>query len=183
MDHIPATSLFPSQSSTGRGFDSSSPGDSPPAPVLDARVPSITFAPMVSVCKGLPPPSEIHTSRLVSSLFLVPPATLIKELPPAEPPPIVPAPVQPPAEPPPPVLLPLLDFLLSCSPIQPEGYLLHRLVHDGPLPLNSPFDTLTVGWDTMASVLLPDSPRGPCSFGSVHRVVTCPRVLGFQGSG
>ena len=35
----------------------------------------------------------------------------------------------------------------------------------------------------MASVLLPDSPWGPRSFGSVHRVVTCPRVLGFQGGG
>ena len=60
---------------------------------------------------------------------------------------------------------------------------MHRLVHDGPLSLHSPFDKLTDGWDTMASVLLPDSPRGPRSFGSVHWVVTCPRVLGFQGGG
>jgi len=35
----------------------------------------------------------------------------------------------------------------------------------------------------MALVLLPDSPRGPRSFGSVYRVVTYPRVLGFQGGG
>ena len=138
---------------------------------------------MVSVCRGLPPPSVIPTSQLVFSLPLVPPAIPVKELPPAEPPPILLAPVPPLAEPPPPVLLPLLDFSLSRSPIHPEGSLLHRLVHDGPLPLHSPFDSLTVGWDTMASVLLPDSPRGPRSFGSVHRVVTCPRVLGFQGSG
>ncbi len=60
---------------------------------------------------------------------------------------------------------------------------MHRLVHDGPLSPQSPFDKLTDGWDTMASVLLPDSPRGPRSFGSVHWVVTCPRVLGFQGGG
>jgi hypothetical protein len=35
----------------------------------------------------------------------------------------------------------------------------------------------------MAPVFLPDSPRGPHSFGSVSRVVTCPRVLGSQGGG
>jgi len=35
----------------------------------------------------------------------------------------------------------------------------------------------------MALVLLPDSPRFPHSFGSVHQVVTRPRVLGFQGGG
>ena len=151
--------------------------------VEDARGPSVTFAPIVSVCKGPPPTSEIPTSRMVSSLPLVPPATPVKELPPAEPPPVILVPVPPPAEPPPPILLPLLDLSLSCSPIQPEGSLLHRWVHDGPLSLHSPFDKLTDGWDTMASVLLPDSPRGPRSFGSVHRVVTCPRVLGFQGSG
>jgi hypothetical protein len=118
-----------------------------------------------------------------SSLPLVPPITPVEELPPAEPPPVIPAPVPPPAEPPPPVLLPLLDFSLSCDPIEPEGSLLHRLVHDGPMAPQSPFHRLTDGWDTMVSVLLPDSPRGPRSFGSVHRVVTCPRVLGFQGGG
>ncbi len=183
MDHIPAFSLFPAQSSTGRGFYLSSPGDSPPAPVLDARGPSVTFAPTVSVCKGLPFPLEIPTSHMVSSLSSVPLATPVKELPPAEPPPVIPVPVLPPAEPPPPVLLPQLDFSLSCSPIHPEGSLLHRWVHDGPLTSHLSFDKLTDGWDTMASVLLPDSPRGPRSFGSVHRVVTCPRVLGFHGGG
>jgi hypothetical protein len=73
-----------------------------------------------------------------------------------------------------------LDLSLSCSSIQPEGSSLHRLVHDGSQSLQSPFDKLADDWDTMASVLLPDSPRGPRIFGSVHRVVTCP---GFQGSG
>jgi hypothetical protein len=183
VDQIPASFLLPDLSWTGRGFYSSSPGDSPPAPLLDARGHSVTFAPIVSVCKGPPPTSEIPTSRMVSSLPLVPPATPVKDLPPAEPPPVIPVPVPPPAEPPPPVLLPLLDFSLSCSPIQPEGSLFHRLVHHGPLSPQSPFATLTDGWDTMASVLLPDSLRGPRSFGSVHRVVTCPRVLGFQGGG
>ena len=100
-----------------------------------------------------------------------------------EPPPVLLIPVPPPAEPPPPVLLPLMEFSLSCSPIHPEGSLLHRWVHDGPLSSQSSFEKLSDGWDTMASNLLPDSPRGPRSFGSVHRVVTCPRVLGFQGSG
>ena len=32
-----------------------------------------------------------------------------------------------------------------------------------------------------ALALLPDSPRGPCPVGSVHRVTCYPRVLGFQG--
>ena len=183
MDHIPTSSHFPDHSLTGRGFYLSSPGDSPPAPFLDARGPSVTFAPIVSVCKVPPPTSEIPASCMVSSLPLVPPANPVKKLLLAEPPPVITVPVPPPAEPPPPVLLPLLDFSLSCSSIQPEGSLLHRMVHDGPLSPPSPFDKLTDGWDTMALVLLPDSPRGPRSVGSVHRVVTCPRVLGFQGSG
>ena len=121
MDHIPALSLFHDRSLTGSGFYSSSPGESPPAPFLDARGPSVTFAPMVSVCKGHMPPLEIPTSRMVSSLPLVPPATPIQELPPAEPPPVIPVPVPPPAEPPPPVLLPLLDFSLSCPSINRKG--------------------------------------------------------------
>jgi hypothetical protein len=159
MDHIPAFSFFHAQLSTGRGFYSSSPGDSPPAPFLDARGPSVTFASTVSVCKGPLPPLEVPTSCMVFSLLLVPPATPVKELPPAEPPPVIPVLVPPPAEPPPPVLLPLMDFSLSCSPIHPEGSLLHRWVHDGPLSSQSSFDKLTDGWDTMASVLLPDSLR------------------------
>ncbi len=57
------------------------------------------------------------------------------------------------------------------------------LVNDVPISPHSPFNQLTDGWNTMASVLLPDSPRGPCSFGSVSQVVTCPSVLGFQGGG
>ena len=55
------------------------------------------------------------------------------------------------------------------------------LVHDGPVSPSSPFDPFNDCWVTTASVLLPDSPRGPRSFGSVHRVTTCPRVLSFQG--
>jgi len=184
VDHISVSSLYTAHSSTGRGFYSSSPGDSPPAPFLDARGPSVTFAPMISVCKGHPPPPlEMHPSSMVSSLLLVPPATPLQELPPAEPPPIIPVPVPPPAEPPPPALLPLMDFSLSCPSIQPEGSLLHRWVHDGPLSSHHSFEHLSQGWDSMAPVLLPDSPRGPSSLGSVHRVVTCPRVLGFQGGG
>jgi hypothetical protein len=165
---------------TGHGFYLSSPGDSPPASSLVARGPSITFAPIISVCKGSPSASRQPTvdpaSQTVSSLPVTP-------LPPAEPPPIIPAPVPPPAEPPPPVLLPLLDLSLSSSSHHPEGSLFHMLVNDGPVSTHSPFDQLMDGWDTMASVLLPDSPRGPHSCGSVYRVVTCPRVLGFQGGG
>ena len=161
MDHIPVSSLFPAQSLTGRGFYSSSPGDSPPAPFLDARGPSITFAPMVSVCKGPPPPLEIPTTRMVSSSLLVPPATLVQELPPTEPPPVLPVPVPPPAEPPPPVLLPLMDFSLSCSPIHPEGSLLHRWVHDGPLSSHSSFEKLSDGCPLV--VCIESSPAPGCS--------------------
>ena len=57
------------------------------------------------------------------------------------------------------------------------------LVHDGPVSPPSPLDHFKDCWDTMALVLLPYSLQGPCSFGSVHRVITCPWVLGFQGGG
>jgi hypothetical protein len=57
------------------------------------------------------------------------------------------------------------------------------LVHDGPVSPPSHFDQFQDCWDTTASALLPDSPRGPRPFGSVHRVTSYPRVLGFQGGG
>jgi hypothetical protein len=63
------------------------------------------------------------------------------------------------------------------------GLLLHMLVHDGPETYPSPFGLFKDSWDTTAPVLLPDSLRGPRSFGSVQWVLSCPRVLGFQGGG
>jgi hypothetical protein len=135
---------------------------------------------MVSVCKCSPLAARQLTvapaSRLVSSL----PLTL---LPPAEPPPIIPAPVLPPPEPPPLVMLSPGDLSLSGSSHHPEGSLFHMLVNDTPMSPHSPFDHLPEYLDTMALVLLPDSPMGPRSFGSVSRVISCPRVLKFQGGG
>jgi hypothetical protein len=89
----------------------------------------------------------------------------------------------PPAEPPPSALLPLMDLTLSPSPVTPAGLLLHMLVHDGPETHPYLFGLFKDSWDTTAPVLLPDSLQGPRSFGSVHRVLSCPRVLGFQGGG
>jgi hypothetical protein len=60
---------------------------------------------------------------------------------------------------------------------------MHTLVHDGPASQLSLFDHLTVGQDVTALALLTDSFLAPRSFGSVHHVVTCPRVLGFWGNG
>jgi hypothetical protein len=57
------------------------------------------------------------------------------------------------------------------------------MVHDGPVSASYPFNDFDVGADATALALLPDSLLGPCSFGSVHRVVTCPRMLGFQRDG
>ncbi len=73
VDHIPASSLLPDRSLAGRGFYPSSPGDSPPALSLDARGPFVTFAPIVSVCKGSPSasrqPTVVEIGRL--DLFLL----------------------------------------------------------------------------------------------------------------
>ncbi len=60
---------------------------------------------------------------------------------------------------------------------------MHTLVHDGPVSQSSLFNHLTVGQDVMAPALLMDSFLAPCSFGSVHHVVTCPKVLRFWGDG
>ncbi len=186
MDHIPTYSLSPDQPWMGRGFYPSSTGDSPQAPSSDARGPSVTFAPSVSVCKGssfesrLPTP-VIPASRTVSPLPSTPPANPVKVLPPAQPPPVIPVMAPPPAEPPPPTLLPLLDLSLSCSPIHHNGLLLHTLVHDGPVSPPSHFDQFQDSWDTTASALLPDSPRGPRPFGSVHRVTSNPVVGPMHG--
>jgi hypothetical protein len=54
-----------------------------------------------------------------------------------------------------------------------------QIVHDGPLQ-PAPFDFID-NVDTCA--LLPDFLRGPPRSGSVDRVITCPRVLGFCGDG
>jgi hypothetical protein len=91
--------------------------------------------------------------------------------------------VHPPAEPPPSAFLPLWDLSLSPSPATPTGSLMHTLVHDGPASQSSLFDHLTVGQDVTAPALLTDFFLAPRSFGSVHCVVTCPRVLGFWGDG
>jgi hypothetical protein len=180
VGHIPASSLFPDRSLAGRGFYPSSPGNSLPALSLDARSPSITFAPIVSVCKGSP--SAARQLTVDPASWSVPsfPLTL---LPPAELPPVILTPVLPPAEPPPPVLLPPVDLSLSGYSHHPEGSLFHRLMNDTPISPQLPFDHLPDRWDTMAPVFLSDSPRGPRSFGSVSRIVTCPRVLWFQGGG
>ncbi len=158
MDHIPVSSLLPDRPLTGRGFYPSSPGDSPPVPSSDARDPSVTFTPNVSVCTSSPFESRQPT-----------PANLVKVLPPAEPPPVIPVKAPPPAEPPPPTLLLLLDLSLSCSPIHQKGLLLHMLVHDGPVSPPSHFDQFQDCWNTTASALLPDSPRGPCCHVSFPR--------------
>ena len=180
VGHIPASSLFPDRSLAGRGFYLSSPGDSLPALSLDARGPSVTFAPIVSVCKGSPLAARQLTVAPASWSVPSFPLTL---LPPAEPPPVILTPVLPPAEPPPPVLLSPVDLSLSGYSHHPEGSLFHRLMNDTPISPQPPFDQLPDCWDTTAPVFLPDSPRGPRSFASVSRVVTCPRVLGFQGGG
>ena len=172
----------------GCGFYLSSTGDSPPAPSLDARGPSVTFAQSVSVCKGSSfesrqPTPVIPAFRAGSPLPPSPLVHPVKVLPLAQPPPVIPVMAPPRAELPPPTLLPLLDLSLSCSPIHHKGSLLHTLAHDGPVSPPSHFDQFQASWDTTASSLLPDSPRGLCLCGGVHRVTSNPRVLGFQGSG
>ena len=175
MDHIPTYSLSPDHPRMGRGFYPSSTGDSPPALSSNARGPSVTFAPSVSVCKGSSFESRQPT--------LTPPAHPVTVLPPAQPPPVIPVIAPPPAKPPPPTLLPLLDLSLSCSrsPLHQKGSLMHMLVHDGPVSPPSHFNQFQDSSDTTASALLTDSPRGPCPFGSVYRVTSNPRVLGFHG--
>ena len=176
--------LFSSMQSTltGHGLYPSSSGDSLPAPTADARGPSVSFlAPIVFGCKASTPaspqtPAVPPAPGIVSSLPSAPPAIPVMVLPPAEPPPVLPVKAPPPAEPPPSPLLPLLDLSLSHSPVHPAGSLLHMLIHDGPVSPPSPFDHFKDCWDTAALVLLPDTPWGPCSFGSVYRVFTCPRV-------
>ena len=178
MGHIPASPPLPDRSLTGRGFYPPSTGDSLPALSLDARSPSVTFAPIVSVCKGSPSAS-CQLSVTSSGVPYLP----LPWLSPAEPPPVILSPVLPPAEPPPPVPLPLVDLSFSGSLGHPEGSLFHRLVTDTLISPQPPCDQLPECWDTSAPIFLPDSPRGPRSFGSVSRVVTCPRVLGFQEGG
>jgi hypothetical protein len=154
----------------GHGFGPSSSGDSPPASLLDARGPSISFAPTVSMCDvPLAAPRPI-TAVLPAPCFPTVPAhnqALVDSL-------------RPPVEPP-------LNFTQSftssttSSPLfSPAGSLMALLVHDG-LSRPAPFDFVDADGDM--DVLLPDSLRGPPSLHSVTHAVTCPRVLGFCGDG
>jgi hypothetical protein len=161
----------------GHGLGPSSSGDSLPAFVLTARGPSVSFAPSVSVCKASPvvsrPAPEVFPALgMVPSLpdeFSALLAAKVK--------------VRPPAKPPLSAFLPLLDLALLPSPVTPTELLMHTLVHDGPASQSFLLDHLTVGQDVTAPALLTDSFLAPRSFGSVHRVVTCPRVLRFWGNG
>ncbi len=172
------SSSFPLNSPlAGHGLGPSSSGDSLLAFALTARDPSVSFAPSVSACKASPafsrPAPEVFPALAMApslpdeSLALL--AATVK--------------VRPPAKPPPSTFLPLLDLSLSPSPVTPTGSLMHTLVHDGPASQSSLFNHLTVGQDVPAPALLTDSFLAPRSFGSVHCVVTCPRVLGFWGDG
>jgi hypothetical protein len=158
----------------GHGLGPSSSGDSPPAFSLDAHGPSISFAPGVSVvCKA-------SSAVLRPAPEVLPALGMAPSLPDESPAPsAITVEVRPPAEPLPPAFLPLMDLSLLPSPVTPAGSFMHMLVHDGPVSPSSPFDHLNAGQDVTAPALLPDSFLGPPSFVGVHRVVTCPRVLGF----
>ena len=154
----------------GHGFGPSSSGDSPPASLLEARGPSVSFAPTVSMC-GVPsaaprlitavlpapclPTVPVHNQALVDSL-------------------------RPPAEPPPNFTQSFTSSTTLSPLFSPAGSLMALLVHDGPLR-PAPFDF--VDGDGDMDILLPDSFRGPPSSRSVTRVVMCPCVLGFCGNG
>ncbi len=161
----------------GHGLGPSFSGDSLPAFALTARGPSFSFAPSVSVCKASP-----AVSRPAPEVF---PAFGMAPSLPNESSALLAATVKvcPPVKPPPSAFLPLLDLSLSPSPVTPTGSFMHTLVHEGPASQSSLFDHLTVGQDVTAPALLTDSFLAPRSFGSVHHVVTCPRVLGFWGDG
>jgi hypothetical protein len=177
VDHTLLSSFPLNLPLAGHGLGLSSSGDSLPAFALTARGPSVSFAPSVSVRKASPtvsrPAPEVFPALGMApslpdkSLALL--AATVK--------------VHPPAKPLPSAFLPLLDLSLLPSPVTPTGLLMHTLVHDGPASQSSLFNHLTVGQDVTAPALLTDSFLAPCSFGSVHRVVPCPRVLGFWGMG
>jgi hypothetical protein len=175
VDHTSSSSFPLNLPLVGHGLGPSSSGDSLPAFALTARGPSVSFAPLVSVCKASPavsrPAPEVFPALgMAPSLpdeSLALSAAMVK--------------VRPPAKPPPSAFLPLLDLSLLPSPVTPTGLLMHTLVHDGPGSQSSLSDHLMVGQDVTALALLTDSFLAPCSFGSVHSVVTCPRVLGFLG--
>ncbi len=161
----------------GHGLGLLSTGDSLPAFTLNTHGPSVSFAPSVSVCQASSTVSRLALAVL-PALGRAP--TLPDE---SSAPSAVTVEVRPPAKPPPPAFLPLLDLSLLPSLVTPAGLFMHTLVHDGPASPSSPFDHLNVGQDVTAPALLPDSLLAPCSFGSVHWVATCPRVLGFRGDG
>jgi hypothetical protein len=145
------------------GFESSFPGDSTPASCVDARAPSVSFAPHVLVSLV---PSALLPAHGPSPAPAVCAATGGISRPPAELPP-----------PPPPTLLPSITF----PPLgPPSGLLLGMLLHDGP---SRPSLIDMLGDDTGTTTLLPDSLRVPPSFSSVNWVFTCPCVLGFRGDG
>jgi hypothetical protein len=154
----------------GHGFGLSSSGDSPPASLLDARGPSVSFAPTVSVCGApLAAPRPITAVLPAPCLPRVPARNLalVNSL-------------RPPAKPPPTFTQSFTSSTTSSPLFSPAGSLMALLVHDGPLR-PAPFDFVDADGDM--NVLLPDSLRGPPSSRSVTRVVMCLRVLGFCGDG
>ncbi len=170
MDHIPTPSIPLKPTFAGHGFDPSSPGDSTPASLLGAQAPSVSFDPIVSVCKVLSaaPHQDLEVLPVLGN-SMDPEGGMARD-----------AFLRPPAELPPPTpqtLMPSTNFLPL---IPPSGLLMEVLIHEGT-SRPSPFHSLEDGGGM--STLLPDSLWGPPPFCSVNHVVTCPRVLGFHGDG
>jgi hypothetical protein len=154
----------------GHGFGPSSSGDSPLASLLDARGPSVSFAPTVSMC-GVPSAApQLITAVLPAPCLPTVPAcnrALVDSL-------------RPLAKLPPNFTKSFTSSTTSSPLFSPAGSLMALLVHDGP-SRPAPFDFVDADGDM--DVLLPDSLRGPPSLRSVTWVVTCPCVLGFCGDG
>jgi hypothetical protein len=154
----------------GHGFGPSSPGDSPPAPPLDARGPSVSYAPTILACD--------MTLAMPRPFTAVLPATCLPTVPVGDE--VSADTLRPPAEPPPTSMRPLPSSTPSSHLCSPSGLLMARIVHDGLLQ-PAPFDFMEANVDMCA--LLPDSLWGPPCSGSVNRVITCPCVLGFCKDG
>jgi hypothetical protein len=142
-----------------------------------ARGPSAPFAPGVSVCTASSAVSCLVPAVLPA--FGMAPSLPNESLAPSA----IPVKTWPQAEPPPLASLPVMDVHLSPSPVISAGSFMHLMVHDSPVSASYPFNNFNVGVDATSLALLPDSLLGPRSFGSVHRVVTCPRMLGFWRDG
>jgi hypothetical protein len=151
----------------GHGFGPSSPGDSPPAPPLDAHGPSVFYAPTVLACGVTSAAPHPFTAAL--------PATCLPTVPVGDE--VSADTLRPPAKPPPTSMRPLPSSTPSSHLCSPSGSLMARIAHDGPLQ-PAPFDFID---DVDMCALLPDSLRGPPGSGSVNRMITCPCVLGFCG--